>query len=155
MFEYLKKLNKKKKINFDYIEKILEMDSIKNLKMSSNEKVYAILLRQSDIVKNSFEPIIAYEFGSGDENRIFNETFIPENVPSINNMFETNAIVIIHNHPKVNDKIIKAYPSKDDILSTIQVGEYWQSEGCFLLDHIIVNEKDHYSFVENNLINIF
>lgn len=146
---------KKNKINIDYIDDIINLDLVKDLRKSKVEKIYAIFLKKDDHAPKKYTPITHFEYGTGDEYRIFEESFKPQIVPEVCKMFDADAIVMLHNHPTINGKISRAYPSKDDIVSTIEVGEHWQSQGCYLLDHIIINEKKHYSFLENGLINIF
>ncbi|MCK8600150.1 JAB domain-containing protein [Desulfoferrobacter suflitae] len=54
------------------------------------------------------------------------------------------AIIIAHNHPSGNVK-----PSEDDKLVTQELKTAGKILGIQLLDHIIFNDKDHYSFLEN------
>lgn len=145
----------KSNLNLKYIDDILDMKIIKDLRNDSNEKIYAVLLKKDEFNDKHFEPIECFLYGSGDENRIFEETFKPELVPEVSKTLDADAIVMIHNHPMVNNTKSFAYPSKEDVKSTYVVGNQWLSEGCFLLDHIIVTEDEHYSFVENDLIRIF
>ena len=144
----------KKKKKLDYISGLLELQTIKQLRTCPIEKIYAIFLKKDTAKTFGYSPIVAFEYGTGNQTTIFQDTYIPSEIPNLNKNFGADAVVIVHNHPRVKDKIIKAYPSKNDIISTIQTGEAWQKEGCFLLDHIIINELDYYSFTENNLIKI-
>ncbi|HPF16710.1 MAG TPA: DNA repair protein RadC, partial [Thermotogota bacterium] len=57
------------------------------------------------------------------------------------------AVIIAHNHPQGG-----VQPSKEDIAITKQLKEAAQLLGLSLLDHIIFNTKDYYSFVENDII---
>mgnify|MGYP001175234259 CR=1 FL=1 len=57
------------------------------------------------------------------------------------------AVIIAHNHPQGG-----VQPSKEDIAITKQLKEAAQLLGLSLLDHIIFNTKDYYSFVEKDII---
>lgn len=145
---------KKNKIKLNYIDSILNLEKIKKLRNCPYEEIYAIFLRKSEDNKKDFYPIYEYRYGFGNEYSISIDSYKPNEIPEISKMFDADAIVIVHNHPTINGKISRAYPSKGDIESTIDVAKDWQSKGCLLLDHIIINERKHYSFVENDLINI-
>ncbi len=54
------------------------------------------------------------------------------------------AVIIAHNHPSGNVK-----PSEDDRLVTQELKTAGKILGIQLLDHIVFNDKDHYSFLEN------
>jgi DNA repair protein RadC len=56
-----------------------------------------------------------------------------------------SAVVIAHNHP-VGD----LHPSTEDIEVTARLKEAGKVLGINLLDHIIFNHKDYYSFLEND-----
>jgi DNA repair protein RadC len=56
-----------------------------------------------------------------------------------------SAVVIAHNHP-VGD----LHPSTEDIEVTSRIKEAGKVLGINLLDHIIFNHKDYYSFLEND-----
>lgn len=149
MFNNLKSQNK-----INYLDKILKLKTIQQLRTCSIEKIYAIFLKKDKDNDFSYSPIVCFEYGYGNENEIFTNTYNPKEIPTLNKSFAADAVIMVHNHPKIDGKFAKAYPSKNDIISTIQTGEMWQEKGCFLLDHIIINEIEHYSFIENNLIKI-
>lgn len=145
---------KKNKLKLNYIPELLNLPTIKQLRTCPIEKIYAIFLKKNNDKTYGYSPIISFEYGYGDEHEIFVQTYNPKQIPTLNTAFSADAVVMVHNHPKIDGKVAKAYPSKNDIISTIQTGEMWQKNGCFLLDHIIVNELDYYSFTENELIKI-
>lgn len=145
---------RKKNIKMEYISEILKLNIIKELRFSPIEKVYAIFLKKDSSISFGYSPIVAFEYGSGDETEIFKENYIPKQVPVLNATLNADAVVMLHNHPRIDGKIVRAYPSKEDVLSTLDVGQMWQEDDCFLLDHIIVNELDYYSFTENELLKI-
>jgi len=57
------------------------------------------------------------------------------------------AVIIAHNHPQGS-----VHPSQEDITITKQLKEAAQLLGLSLLDHIIFNTMDYYSFAENDII---
>lgn len=58
-----------------------------------------------------------------------------------------SAIIIAHNHPAG-----ELQPSKEDIKITADLKAAGHTLGIKLLDHIIFNQKNYYSFLENNKI---
>ena len=54
------------------------------------------------------------------------------------------AIIVAHNHPSSS-----VDPSKEDIQVTNMLKKAGETLGIQLLDHIIFNKKDYYSFLEN------
>lgn len=61
---------------------------------------------------------------------------------------KTTGIIILHNHPDGS-----CTPSKADIEATKQIATACYALGITLLDHIIYNEKSHFSFGNTNLLN--
>lgn len=60
---------------------------------------------------------------------------------------DANAVILVHNHPSgVCD------PSNDDIKLTSMVKDAVEAVGILLLDHIVVSDFSHFSFIENGLI---
>jgi DNA repair protein RadC len=57
------------------------------------------------------------------------------------------SIIVAHNHPSGDPS-----PSKQDIATTQQLIAAGQILGVKLLDHIIVAEREHYSFQGNGMI---
>ncbi|MEK6808632.1 MAG: DNA repair protein RadC, partial [Nanoarchaeota archaeon] len=55
------------------------------------------------------------------------------------------AIILLHNHPSGNPE-----PSKEDILTTKQLIKAGNLIGIEVLDHIIIGNKDYFSFKEND-----
>lgn len=56
-------------------------------------------------------------------------------------------IIVAHNHPSGDPN-----PSKQDIATTQQLIAAGQILGVILLDHVIVAEREHYSFREGGMI---
>ena len=61
--------------------------------------------------------------------------------------YNAYGIILAHNHPEG-----EARPSNEDINFTEKVKKLAQELGFELLDHIIVNKKDYFSFLNNDLI---
>lgn len=57
------------------------------------------------------------------------------------------AIIVAHNHPSGG-----IAPSSEGIAITEQLKGAGETLGVKLLDHIIFNQKDYYSFLENGLL---
>ncbi|HSW91707.1 MAG TPA: JAB domain-containing protein [Candidatus Saccharimonadales bacterium] len=57
------------------------------------------------------------------------------------------SVIIAHNHPSGDP-----HPSKQDISMTQQLAAAGQILGVPLQDHIVVSPKEHFSFVENQLL---
>ncbi len=56
-----------------------------------------------------------------------------------------SAVIIAHNHPEGS-----LNPSEEDIAITESIRDAGKILGINLLDHIIFNRSDYYSFAENN-----
>jgi DNA repair protein RadC len=57
------------------------------------------------------------------------------------------ALICVHNHPSAD-----VFPSKEDILVTNRLRDVAKLIGIELLDHIIVNTSDHFSFKKKGLL---
>jgi DNA repair protein RadC len=58
--------------------------------------------------------------------------------------FSASSIILVHNHPS---SVVE--PSKNDRSLTKQVQEAGKMIGIPLIDHLIIGNKDYYSFREN------
>ena len=56
------------------------------------------------------------------------------------------SIIIAHNHPSGN-----VIPSEQDKMATAKLKKAGEVLDIKLLDHIIISDKDYYSFYENNV----
>lgn len=56
-------------------------------------------------------------------------------------------VICVHNHPSGN-----VIPSKDDINVTNNLVQIGKLQGIPVIDHVIVGDKNYYSFYENGLI---
>jgi DNA repair protein RadC len=57
------------------------------------------------------------------------------------------AVILVHNHPSGNIN-----PSDDDIDTTVRMLESSKILGIHLLDHLIITQKEYYSFMEHSLV---
>lgn len=57
------------------------------------------------------------------------------------------SVILLHNHPSGNPN-----PSQDDIQATLKIQSACETVGLQLLDHIIIGDKDYYSFCEEDLL---
>lgn len=60
------------------------------------------------------------------------------------------SIIVAHNHPSGDPT-----PSRQDITATQQLVAAGQILGVKLLDHIIVTEREHYSFIASGMIDVY
>jgi DNA repair protein RadC len=63
----------------------------------------------------------------------------------------TNQVILVHNHPPIKG-VHDASPSEADLIATRKFMDDLRKLGIVLLDHIIVSQKNYFSFKENNLI---
>ncbi len=61
--------------------------------------------------------------------------------------FNASAVILAHNHPSG-----LAIPSRDDVLTTVQIESALQAIGVTLLDHIIVADGDFVSMAQNGTL---
>lgn len=138
-----------KSVYSPYVENVLNYETIKTLRTLSYEKVYAVFVRR---IEDEYVPLLALEYGSGDACSISSDNYKPEKILLANKRIQSDGVVLVHNHPRYNNRMIKAFPSRNDVSTTIDIHDMLEKEGCCLLDHIIVNEIDYYSFFEKGLI---
>ena len=55
------------------------------------------------------------------------------------------SVIIVHNHPSGDPT-----PSSDDVATTKRLREAGEIVGISVLDHVIIGEKEHYSFKDHN-----
>ena len=56
-------------------------------------------------------------------------------------------LILIHNHPSGN-----SFPSKDDKILTTQIKDACKIMDITLLDHIIIGDKEHFSYQRDSVI---
>ena len=62
-------------------------------------------------------------------------------------LLNATAIICVHNHPNGDVK-----PSKEDINTTDRLNQIGHLMGIKLVDHVIINENNYYSFLQNGKI---
>ena len=61
--------------------------------------------------------------------------------------YKEKSIIIVHNHPAGSLK-----PSQSDIILTSKIKEVLENMDIRLLDHLIISEKGHFSFLEKGIL---
>ncbi|MFA7073863.1 MAG: DNA repair protein RadC [Endomicrobiaceae bacterium] len=105
---------------------------------SKKENFYAIFL-------NAANKILDYKIVS---KGIVNKSAVyPREIAKMALDSNATSVIISHNHPGGTCK-----PSQNDIIATEAVLKALKTIDIFLLDHVIVTDKDYYSFKDNGLI---
>ena len=144
---------------FKLLFEIIENELYKKVRnerivLSSNLKLlkyleFSLLNRDIEVFKvlflNTQNELLKEEelfFGTIDRSTVY----IRELVKKI---LEYNAkgVILVHNHPSGSLK-----PSESDILLTIKLKEVFENIEIRLLDHLIISEKGHFSFLEGGIL---
>ena len=129
-----------------------EVDSLKNVKLTSAELVYKYykerlgdkkqeyfytiyLDNNKKIIEDKLLFIGTVNYSLVHPREIFKEAYL----------LGASAIICVHNHPGGN-----TVPSKQDFEITNNLVEASKILGVKFLDHIIVSKNNYYSFLENN-----
>lgn len=134
-----------------YIKNILDHEVTNSLKNDKIERLYAFYLKRNSDVVDDFSICGVVELGYGDKHGIDPSTVSFSALKSNYFDIEADALVIMHNHPKILITPVLS-PSDEDIQSTFCIAVFAQKNKMKLLDHIIVDSKNYYSFIENGLI---
>ncbi|QUH21880.1 JAB domain-containing protein [Alkaliphilus sp. B6464] len=136
-----------------YIDKIIGHESVKSIRNGETEKLFAYYLKKNSDQVGDYELIGSIQFGEGDKNRIFAESISYNAFKDAYKELNADAVAILHNHPK---RLIamKLSPSEDDIDCTFTFANFCVVHKMNFIDHIVVDYKNYFSFVENNLIEI-
>ena len=130
-------------------DKDYETDTIK-----SCHDVYDFLKDKIELNKEPEEVVVMFaldnkkniiNFSELSRGTINNSLLYPREVFKRALISNAHAVIIAHNHPSGN-----CYPSIEDKQITGLLKEAGNIIGIQLLDHIIVGEKDYYSFFEND-----
>lgn len=128
-------VNKEIKISMVLASGEVVHEAFKSLFLNENqEKVLAIYL-------DSKKRLISYKFifiGTLDKSIIHPREIFNEAIK-----VSASSLILMHNHPsnEIN-------PSKEDIITTDKIKECGDIIGIPLLDHLITNGKDYYSFYD-------
>lgn len=139
IFELYKRLNVE--INSKYCEgdyrPIELVKEFINIGSCEEEKLLVICLKNNDRTK-------VFEYTVG-----LNE-YVKVNINCILKMIKetkSNNVILLHNH--LDDD---ALPSNDDLFSTFRFENYLKNEKIKLLDHIIISNKNYFSFYEEKML---
>lgn len=108
-----------------------------SLKGESDESLKALFVNN----KNHLLAVEVLQEGTIDRANIY-----PRKVVERALFHKATGVIIAHNHPSGSTS-----PSKEDIEATKAIKEALKTVEIRLLDHILVAEKGHYSFKEENL----
>ena len=105
---------------------------------SKDEVFYAIFL-------NASNKILFYdEINRGVVNK---SAVYPRKIVELALVHNATSVIVAHNHPGGG-----CVPSQNDIIATEAVTKALKTVDISLLDHLIVTDKNHYSFKDNGLI---
>ena len=129
-----------------------EVDSIKNIKLTSADIVYKYYKEKIGDKKQEYFYAVYLDTGKKviDDKLLFigtvNYSLVhPREIFKEAYLLGASAIICVHNHPGGNP-----LPSKQDYEITNNLIEASKILGIKLLDHIIICKNNYYSFLENN-----
>ncbi len=109
-----------------------------HFEVTRKENLIVLCLNSKNLVIKKFQ----FDGLSDCEISLSNKQFISKILNDL-----TKSIVIFHTHPAGSTQ-----PSNDDIVTTTAILQICKFIGVELLDHIIFNEKEHFSFRSNNML---
>jgi len=129
-----------------------EVDTIKNIKLTSSELVYKFYKEKIGDKKQEY----FYAIYLDNQKRVIEEKLLfigtinysvvhPREIFKEAYLLGASAIICIHNHPGGNP-----LPSHQDIEITNNLVDAGKILGIKVLDHIIICKEKYYSFLENN-----
>lgn len=129
-----------------------EVDSLKNIKLTSAELVYKYYKEKLGDKKQEYFYAVYLDSNKKiiEDKLLFlgtvNYSLVhPREVFKESYLLGASAIICVHNHPGGN-----VLPSKQDIDITNNLIEVSKILGVKFLDHIIISKNNYYSFLENN-----
>lgn len=136
-----------------YISNILNHEILKHIRSLDVEKMYGFYLNQDSEKLGDFSICGFVELGSGDAHSVSPDTISYKTMKKVYDELGADALVIVHNHPKLRGHS-SVSPSDDDLIGTYAIARTCMSNKIRLIDHIIVDTSNYFSFVENQLIDI-
>lgn len=143
------------KVIFSIIEKELYAKVYKEkVSISSNKELlnylkFSLLKREIEVFKvlflNTQNELLKDEemfLGTLDRSNVYVRELVKKILE-----YNAKSVIFVHNHPAGSLK-----PSQSDILLTNKLKEVLENIEIRVLDHIIISEKGHFSFLENNLL---
>lgn len=137
-----------------YISNILNHEILTHIRSLDIEKMYGFYLKQRSEKVGDFDICGFVELGSGDAHSVSPDTISYKTMKRVYDELEADALVIMHNHPKLKGRTSSVSPSEDDLIGTYAIARTCLSNKMKLIDHIIVDASDYFSFVENQLIDL-
>lgn len=129
-----------------------EVDSLKNIKLTSAELVYKYYKEKLGDKKQEYFYAVYLDSNKKiiEDKLLFlgtvNYSLVhPREVFKESYLLGASAIICVHNHPGGN-----VLPSKQDMDITNNLIEVSKILGVKFLDHIIISKNNYYSFLENN-----
>lgn len=129
-----------------------EVDSLKNVKLTSAELVYKYYKEKLGDKKQEYFYAVYLDSNKKiiDDKLLFlgtvNYSLVhPREIFKEAYLLGSSAIICVHNHPGGN-----VLPSKQDIEITQTLVSASKILGVKFLDHIIISKNNYYSFLENN-----
>lgn len=136
-----------------YISNILNQEILRHIRNLDIEKLYGFYLKQRSDKIGDYEVCGFVEIGSGDAHSVSPDTISYKTMKKVYDELGADALVIVHNHPKLRGHS-SVSPSDDDLIGTYAIARTCMSNKIRLIDHIVVDTSNYFSFVENQLIDI-
>lgn len=136
-----------------YIRDILKQEVTGYIRNQSIEKMYGFYLKKSGSRTGEYEVCGLVELGSGDAHSVSAANISYKKMKKTYDELEADGLVIMHNHPKIGCSS-SVSPSDEDLIATYAIARTCLSNKMKLLDHIIVDTSNYFSFVENHLIEL-
>ncbi|MFW6024858.1 MAG: JAB domain-containing protein [Candidatus Woesearchaeota archaeon] len=134
-----------------YIEQALSTEMIQTLKSSKEEYLLALYYKKNSNKLGDYNLISCKQIGHGGKNSIDPETISYNTFIDSYKNLEADSVILLHNHPSEHKFFnCKVSPSEEDIAYTVHV--FAEYNDINLIDHLIIDKKNYYSFVENGLI---
>jgi len=129
-----------------------EVDTIKNIKLTSSEGVYKFYKDKIGNKKQEYFYCVYLD----NQKRVIDEKLLfigtinysvvhPREIFKEAYLLGASAIICVHNHPGGNP-----LPSKQDMEVTNNLADVGKILGIKVVDHIIISKEKYYSFLENN-----
>lgn len=138
-----------------YIKNILSHEVINYVRNLDIEKMYGFYLKKQSDKAGDYEVCGFVELGNGDAHSVSPDTISYKTMKKTYFDLEADAMVLLHNHPKLRGCTSSSVsPSEEDLIGTYAIARTCLSNKMKLMDHIIVDASNYFSFVENHLIEL-
>lgn len=137
----------------NYIKEVINHEIVDEVRIDKCERLYAFYLKQNSSNAGDYTVCGFIKFGDGDSHHILPHTISYNALKDNYKNLKADAMVLLHNHPKTLIPA-KLAPSDNDIEFTYGVSYFADTHNMQVLDHIVVDHKNYYSFVENELMDV-